>query len=46
MTDQVWASLPVPAFLLAEDDGIADINPAAEQFLNTSRQAPDGRAGL
>ena len=35
-TDQVWASLPVPAFLLAEDDGIADINPAAEQFLNTS----------
>ena len=35
-TDQVWASLPVPAFLLAEDDGIADINPAAEQFLNMS----------
>ena len=35
-TDQVWASLPVPAFLLSEDDGIADINPAAEQFLNTS----------
>ncbi len=32
----IWASLPVPAFLLAEDDGIAEINPAAEQFLNTS----------
>ena len=38
-TDQVWASLPVPAFLLAEDDGIADINPAAEQFLNASAKS-------
>ena len=41
-TDQVWASLPVPAFLLAEDDGIADMNPAAEQFLNASARSVIG----
>jgi two-component system, NtrC family, nitrogen regulation sensor histidine kinase GlnL len=32
----VWVSLPVPAFILNDDDTIGDINPAAEQFLNTS----------
>ncbi len=41
-TDQVWASLPVPAFLLSADDGIADINPAAEQFLNASARSMIG----
>jgi two-component system nitrogen regulation sensor histidine kinase GlnL len=34
--DTIWASLPVPAFLVDPLDRIADINPAAEQFLNTS----------
>jgi two-component system nitrogen regulation sensor histidine kinase GlnL len=34
--DTIWASLPVPAFLIDPLDRIADINPAAEQFLNTS----------
>jgi len=36
MTNAVWASLPVPAFLLGPDDAIVAANPAAEQFLNTS----------
>ncbi|MBV1902839.1 MAG: PAS domain-containing protein, partial [Marinosulfonomonas sp.] len=36
MTNAVWASLPVPAFLLGADDAIVAANPAAEQFLNTS----------
>lgn len=40
--DNVWASLPVPAFLLSADDKIADINPAAEQFLNTSAKTLRG----
>jgi len=39
LTDQVWVSLPVPAFLLSQDDLIHDINPAAEQFLNTSAKS-------
>ncbi|MGR3342843.1 MAG: two-component system sensor histidine kinase NtrB [Paracoccaceae bacterium] len=34
--DALWNSLPVPAFLLDGLDIITDINPAAEQFLNTS----------
>jgi len=32
----LWSSLPVPAILLEPDDTIADINPAAEGFLNNS----------
>lgn len=32
----IWSSLPVPAILLQEDDTIADINPAAEGFMNHS----------
>lgn len=36
LSDPIWNSLPVPAFLLTGDDLISDINPAAEQFLNTS----------
>jgi len=35
----VWASLPVPAVVIAGDDTIVDINPAAEGFLNTSIKA-------
>ncbi|MCC5974293.1 MAG: PAS domain-containing sensor histidine kinase [Rubellimicrobium sp.] len=32
----LWNSLPVPALLLAPDDRIEDLNPAAETFLNLS----------
>jgi two-component system nitrogen regulation sensor histidine kinase GlnL len=35
-TDAVWASLPVPAFVLSAADTITEVNPAAEQFMNTS----------
>ena len=35
----LWTSLPVPAVLIASDDTIADINPAAEGFLNTSAKS-------
>ncbi len=34
--DSLWNSLPVPSLLLDHDDKIADINPAAELFLNVS----------
>ncbi|KUF12348.1 two-component system sensor histidine kinase NtrB [Pseudoponticoccus marisrubri] len=33
---QVWSSLPVPAILIDADERIADLNPAAEGFLNNS----------
>ncbi|WP_121631548.1 two-component system sensor histidine kinase NtrB [Tropicibacter alexandrii] len=40
MTDvtdmQIWSSLPVPAILIDENERIADLNPAAEGFLNNS----------
>ncbi|ETX27275.1 two-component system sensor histidine kinase NtrB [Roseivivax isoporae] len=32
----IWSSLPVPAVLLDSDDRIADMNPAAEGFMNNS----------
>ena len=38
----LWNSLPVPAFLLDGLDIITDINPAAEQFLNTSARKLQG----
>ncbi len=38
----IWASLPVPAFLIDADDRITDANSAAEGFLNASaRQVQD-----
>jgi two-component system nitrogen regulation sensor histidine kinase GlnL len=37
--DALWASLPVPALLLAPDDTILEPNPAAELFLNLSAKA-------
>ncbi|MCG6903601.1 MAG: PAS domain-containing protein, partial [Rhodobacter sp.] len=43
LTDTIWASLPVPAFLLDEQDRIADLNPPAEQFLNASARATRGQ---
>ncbi|MCH2095501.1 MAG: ATP-binding protein [Rhodobacteraceae bacterium] len=32
----MWSSLPIPAILLDADDMIADMNPAAEGFMNNS----------
>ena len=34
--ESIWASLPVPAFIIDSVDAIRDINPPAEQFLNAS----------
>ena len=39
----IWASLPVPALLVDPDDRIAEINPAAEGFLNTSTKSIKGQ---
>ena len=33
---QLWSSLPIPAILLDADERIADMNPAAEGFMNNS----------
>ncbi len=41
-SDALWNSLPVPAFLLDGGDIITDINPAGEQFLNTSARKLTG----
>ena len=38
----IWASLPIPAFLLDTSDLIADVNSAGEGFLNASRKAVIG----
>ena len=38
----LWNSLPVPALLLAPDDTIVEVNPAAEDFLNLSAKALSG----
>ncbi|MDC0656765.1 ATP-binding protein [Leisingera sp. SS27] len=35
----LWASMPVPAFLIDAWDKISDVNAAGEGFLNTSRKA-------
>lgn len=40
--DAIWASLPVPAFLIDAADRISDVNPAGEGFLNTSRRSAIG----
>lgn len=41
--ETLWASLPIPALLLDEDDKIADVTPAAESFLNSSAKSLKGR---
>lgn len=41
-SEMLWASLPIPAFLLNEDDTIADITPTAEAFLNMSDRSLRG----
>ena len=38
----IWASLPVPAFLIDEEDRITDVNSAAEGFLNASARSVVG----
>lgn len=38
----IWASLPLPAMLIDAEDRIADINSAAEGFLNQSAKAVKG----
>ncbi len=35
----IWASLPVPAFLIDENDQIIDVNSAGEGFLNASKKS-------
>ncbi|KIC11296.1 ATPase [Leisingera sp. ANG-M1] len=40
----LWASLPVPAFLIDAQDRIADVNAAGEGFLNASRKALVGQS--
>ena len=38
----IWASLPVPAVIIAPDDSISDINSACEGFLNASAKSVKG----
>jgi len=38
----IWASLPVPAILIGEDDRILDVNAAAEGFFNASSKSVIG----
>ncbi len=38
----LWVSLPVPAVVIAPDDSILELNPAAEGFLNTSAKSITG----
>jgi two-component system nitrogen regulation sensor histidine kinase GlnL len=38
-TSALWASLPLPALVIAADGRIADVNPAAETFLNASARS-------
>jgi len=37
--DTIWASMPVPALIVDAEDRVADINPAAELFLNVSARS-------
>lgn len=38
----IWASLPIPAFLIDGSDNIADVNSAGEGFLNASAKSVIG----
>ena len=38
-TSALWVSLPIPALIIDGDDKIADLNPAAEDFMNGSVKA-------
>ncbi|MEM9971258.1 MAG: histidine kinase dimerization/phospho-acceptor domain-containing protein, partial [Pseudomonadota bacterium] len=37
--DNLWLSLPIPAFVIDAGDAIAEVNPAAEGFLNASARS-------
>lgn len=39
----IWASLPVPAFLVDAENCIVDVNSAAEGFINSSRKSLIGQ---
>ncbi|MEW9920794.1 nitrogen regulation protein NR(II) [Marimonas sp. MJW-29] len=39
---RIWASLPIPTLLIAADDTIDDVNPAAEGFFNASAKSVTG----
>lgn len=41
--ENLWLSLPVPAFLLDPGDIIAEVNPATESFLNISARSLRGQ---
>ncbi len=38
----IWASLPVPGFVIGPDNAIVSLNPAAESFLNESARQMQG----
>ncbi|MDA7963847.1 ATP-binding protein [Ruegeria sp.] len=38
----IWASLPVPAFIIDPEDRVSDVNSAGEGFLNASRKSVTG----
>ncbi|MBT8460391.1 MAG: PAS domain-containing protein [Boseongicola sp.] len=40
--DNLWLSLPIPAFLIDPGDVISEVNPAAESFLNASVRSVRG----
>ncbi len=40
--NDIWPSLPIPGFLIDPQENIADVNPAGETFLNTSRKSALG----
>jgi len=42
LSNDLWLSLPMPAFLLDGEDRLLDINPAAESFLNSSARSLRG----
>lgn len=42
VSGQIWVALPMPAVILDAEDRITAINPAAEEFLNTTIKAVAG----
>ncbi|MBW0157165.1 two-component system sensor histidine kinase NtrB [Sedimentimonas flavescens] len=42
----IWNSLPIPALLIDETDRVAEVNPAAELFLNLSARSLRGQSVL
>ncbi|MCE5972200.1 ATP-binding protein [Sinirhodobacter sp. WL0062] len=42
----IWNSLPIPALLIDESDRVAEVNPAAELFLNLSARSLRGQSVL